>query len=372
EGAVPSTLAYASEPYAAMTVLDPGTGAIKAMVGGRGFCGRSSIAQLNLATGGATGRQSGSSFKPFTLVTAIDRGISPQTVYPAPPHIDIPLPPGYVPPVWPVDNYEGEGGGSMTLEQATIKSVNTVYAQLITQLGPQAVVDTAHAMGITSPLRAVPSAVLGTNEVNSLEMASAYGTLATMGRHVAPEAVSVITDPRGRVLYRARPTPSQVVAPGVAWMSEQILQKVVQEGAGTAATIGRPAAGKTGTAERWRDAWLVGFVPQLVAAVWVGFPKRPIPMIFPTVRSPHVAGGTWPAQIWHAFMVNAMRGVPVERFEKPSFRYVDARVDASQWCLANRFALPSEVRTLRLIQGTEPTDYCSQPIGPRYVVIPRV
>src|SRR5439155_3872187 len=290
----------------------------------------------------------------------------------APPHIDIRLPPGYVPPVWPVDNYEGEGGGSMTLEQATIKSVNTVYAQLITQLGPQAVVDTAHAMGITSPLRAVPSAVLGTNEVNSLEMASAYGTLATMGRHVAPEAVSVITDPRGRVLYRARPTPSQVVAPGVAWMSEQILQKVVQEGTGTAATIGRPAAGKTGTAERWRDAWFVGFVPQLVAAVWVGFPKRPIPMIFPTVRIPHVAGGTWPAQIWHAFMVNAMRGVPVERFEKPSFRYVDVMVDAAQWCLANRFALPSEVRTLRLIDGTQPTEYCSSPSGPRYVVIPKV
>src|SRR5207248_8801058 len=156
-------------------------------------------------------------------------------------------------------NYEGEGGGRMTLEQATINSVNTVYAQLIMQLGPTAVVDTARTMGITSPLHAVPSAVLGSNDVNTLEMASAYGTLATMGMHSDPIAVTRITNARGRLVWRAHPAPRQAVVPGGAWVTDQILQKVVQQGTGTAATIGRPAAGETGTAQEWRDAGFVGF-----------------------------------------------------------------------------------------------------------------
>lgn len=372
ERAVQSILPYRSDPDAAMTVIDPRTGAIGAMVGGRNFFGADPIGQLNLATGGATGRPAGSSFKPFSLVTALDRGVSPHAVYAAPSRLDVRLPPGNVPPVWPVGNYDGEGGGRMTLEQATIDSVNTVYAQLIMQVGPAAVVDTAREMGITSPLRAVPSAVLGTNDVNTVEMASAYGTLATMGRHADPIAVTRITDARGRVLYAARPVPRQVLAPGVAWVTDQILQKVVQQGTGTAATIGRPAAGKTGTAEQWRDAWFVGFVPQLVAAVWVGFAKWPLPMVAPRVRIPQVVGGTWPAQIWHAFMVNALRRVPVQAFAKPDLRYVSVTVDARGWCLPNRFAVPSETRVLRLIDGAQPTRYCLRPTGPRNVLLPDV
>src|SRR5438445_10916547 len=129
EQAVRGVLPLKTDPYGAMTVIDPNSGAIRAMVGGRDYFSRKGrFAKLNLATGGATGRQAGSAFKPFALVTALERGISPDDVYLAPGHINIQLPPGYRPSVWPVDNYDGTSGGAMTLEQATIHSVNTVYA----------------------------------------------------------------------------------------------------------------------------------------------------------------------------------------------------------------------------------------------------
>jgi 1A family penicillin-binding protein len=373
EQAVRSILAYKKDPYGAMTVIDPRTGAIKAMVGGRDFFSKKDrFAQLNLATGGATGRSAGSSFKTFALVAALSKGISPRQIYQAPPHIDIRLPRGYQPPVWPVDNYDGEGHGSMTLEQATINSVNTVYAQLIMQIGPQGVADMAHQMGITRKLRAVPSAVLGTNEVDTLQMASAYGSLATIGQWTHPIAVTKITDSRGQLIYQAEPALDQVLNPGVAWTTDQILQKVVLTGTGTQANIGRPAAGKTGTGQQWTDAWFVGFIPQLVGAVWVGFPQGRVSMVYPKVRIPHVLGGTWPAEIWHAFMTNATRGMPIERFEKPSFGYVSVAVDVRRGCLPNHWTLPEDVVRITYIAGTQPNRQCTEPGGPQLVRIPSV
>jgi penicillin-binding protein 1A len=373
EEAVNGILNYRTDPYGAMTVLDPRTGAIRAMVGGRNWFSRTDpYAKLNLATGGATGRQAGSAFKPFTLVTALEQGISPGEVFSAPPHIDITLPPGYSPSIWPVSNYDGEGGGSMTVEQATIHSINTVYAQLIMQVGAANVVRTAHQMGITSKLRAYPSAVLGVNEVNTLEMADAFGTLATVGRHVPPMAVSKITDAGGNVIYQAAPQPQQVLQPSVAWVTDQILEKVIQEGTGTEANIGRPAAGKTGTAQDWTNAWFVGFVPQLTAAVWVGFPRGQIPMIAPRTRLPHVLGGTWPAEIWHTFMVNALQHVPPQDFPQPEIHYATVRIDITQGCVANRYTLPSAVRVVRYLDGTQPQDVCALPAGPQQITLPSV
>ena len=209
--------------------------------------------RVNLATGeGGTGRQSGSSFKPFALVAALEHGISPSTVFAAPATIQIPLDNGEV---WNVTNAEGSGYGSMTLESATINSVNTVYAQLIEQLGADTVVETATRMGLRccprvseprTPLLPYLSAVLGTNEVNTLEMSSAYGTLATGGQHVNPIPVIRVTDAKGNVLWEANPKPKQVVDPQVASVANQILEEVVLYGTGTAANIGRPQIGKTG------------------------------------------------------------------------------------------------------------------------------
>jgi penicillin-binding protein 1A len=373
ERAVNSILAYKTDPHGAMTVIDPNTGAIRAMVGGRDyFSKKDRFAKLNLATGGATGRQAGSSFKPFALVAALNRGIPPTQRYVAPGHIDIRLPHGYVPNIWPVDNYDGEGGGSMTLEEATIYSVNTVYAQVIMQVGPKAVVDAAHQMGITRHLSAVPSAVLGTNEVDTLQMASAYGTLATMGQHADPMAVTKITNAAGDILYEADPQPEQVINPGVAWTVDQILQKVVQYGTGSQANIGRPVAGKTGTAQQWSDAWFVGFTPQLVAAVWVGFPQGRVRMVAPRTRLDKVLGGRWPAEIWHAFMVNAMRDQPVRGFKRPSFGYVAVAVDVTRGCLPNSWTLPDDIRVIQYFEGTQPMWRCNQPSGPQVIPIPSV
>jgi 1A family penicillin-binding protein len=373
EDAVDSILTYKSDPHGAMTVLDPRTGAIRAMVGGRDFFSRKSrFAQVNLATGGATGRQAGSAFKPFALAAALGEGISPTQVYPAPGHINIRLPAGYQPPIWPVDNYDGEGGGMMTLEQATIYSVNTVYAQLIMDVGARDVARTAKAMGIKSKVRAYPSAVLGTNEVNTLEMASAYGTLANMGEYAPPIAVERITDARGSLLYEAEPERVERINPGVSWTTVQILRKVVQEGTGTQANIGRPVGGKTGTAQQWTNAWFVGFIPQMVAAVWVGFPQGHIPMVHPRVRVAKVLGGTWPTEIWHAFMVNATRNMQVMDFRRPEFGFVSVFLDAGRGCLPNQWTLPTDIIVATYISGTQPTIRCSQPRAPQVVSLPSV
>ncbi len=378
ERAIRSILIRPSDPYAAMTVIDPRTGEIKAMVGGRDyFSHRDPVARLNLATGRENRdgfhafAQAGSSFKPFALVTALEQGIQPLRVYSAPSRITIPLPRGGPQPIWTVDNYDGEGGGSMTLEDATIHSINTVYAQLIMQVGPANVVSTAYRMGITTKLLAYPSAVLGTNEVNTVEMASAYGTLATLGQYAEPVAVTRIVDAHGNLIYEHTPRPAQVLDPAVAWTADQILRKVVQGGTGIAANIGRPAAGKTGTAQNWTSAWFVGFVPQLVAAVWVGFPE-PVSMVAPRVRIPHVTGGTWPAQIWHAFMVNATRDLAVLDFPRPSIDFVDVAVDVLRNCLPNQWTLPRDIGTVRFISGTAPTQVCLEPSGPQEVSVPSV
>jgi penicillin-binding protein 1A len=373
EDAIDGILSFERDPHGAMTVLDPRTGAIRAMVGGRDFFSReSTFAQLNLATGGATGRQAGSAFKPFALAAALTRGISPHQVYAAPGHIDIRLPTGYQPPIWPVDNYDGGGGGLMTLEEATIDSVNTVYAQLIMDVGARNVAQMAKAMGIKSKVRPYPSAVLGTNEVNTLEMASAYGTLAMMGDYVPPMGVERITDADGNLIYEAQPEPVERVNPGVAWTTVQILRKVVQEGTGTQANIGRPVAGKTGTAQQWTNAWFVGFIPQLVGAVWVGFPRGQIPMVYPRVRVAKVLGGTWPTEIWHAFMVNATRDMRVMDFERPRFEYLAIAIDAARGCLPNQWTLPTEIVVVGYFSGTQPTIRCSEPSGPQWVSLPSV
>ena len=354
EHAVYDILSQRGDPYGALTAIDPRNGHIVAMVGGKDFFAKrrkDPVARVNLATGqGGTGRQAGSAFKPFALVAALEKGISPQKAYPGGSFISIPQ--AYGPP-WSVRNYEGSSYGSLTLEQATINSVNVVYAQVIMDVGVRRVVQTARKMGVRSKLRNVPSAVLGANEVSTLDMASGYGTLAAGGNRLPPIAIERVTDASGRLVYEANPEPRQVVSPAVAWVATQILRKVILYGTGVAANIGRPAAGKTGTAQQWRDAWFVGFVPQLVASVWVGYPRGAISMVPPTTRI-RVTGGSFPAQIWHAFMMKATRGMPVRNFKRPQELQVIVAVDTARGCLADDFSDPLYVETQTFIAGTQP------------------
>jgi penicillin-binding protein 1A len=380
--AVSSVLAYPGDPDAAVTVVDPRTGYVRAMVGGKDkdYWSNSGAGRVNLATGaGGSGRQTGSAFKVFALVAALEHGYSADTTFAAPSSITLPLPGGGS---WSVTNADGSGYGTISLRTATEESVNTVYAQLIQQLGPDTVVRTAKTMGMRcctavgdpkGPLLAVDSAVLGSNEANTLEMASAYGTLATGGRHVDPVPVESVVAPDGKILWQASPEPTQVVSPEVAAAANDILQDVVLQGTGTAANLGRPQIGKTGTDDNHDNAWFVGAVPQLSAAVWVGYHEGQIPMEPPRTRIT-VFGGTWPAQIWRLLMQKATRSLPPEPFPTPEVRYVSVAIDTTQQpaCLPNEFTLPSHIATVNFVAGTEPTRTCISPDSLQHALVPSV
>ena len=326
EEAVKSVLPNpATDPSGAVVVIDPRTGFVRALVGGRDFFGAEPEAKFDLATQGL--RQTGSSFKPIVLAEALAQGIPQEKVYEAPPSLTVPMPDGQAP--WVVGNYEGEGGPPENLVDATVHSVNTVYAQLIQEVGPQKAIDMAHNLGIAGSLQPFPSAVLGSNEVSVLDMASAYSTFAADGMHADPVFVTEITRADGSVLYRRPATLRRAIPTAVARGVTGILSQVVQRGTGTAAQLGpRPVAGKTGTANEWRDAWFVGYTPELVTAVWVGFPERLRSMV-PPATPIRVTGGSWPAQIWRRVMEPALGDSPVTDFPAPEAVVPQERIAAT-------------------------------------------
>ena len=307
----------ANDPSAALVSLEPSTGYVRALVGGRDFFGGGTQAKFDLATQGR--RPAGSSFKPFVLAAALMQGIPLTRVYSAPSRLDLTLAHGQS---WHVKNYEDEAGGQMNLLEATVHSINTVYAQLIMQVGPADAVAVAQRMGVRSPLQPFPSAVLGTNDVTPLDMASAYGTLANRGIAVDPVFITRVTRADGAVLYENASAARQALPPTVVDEVRPVLEQVVQRGTGVNARIGRPVAGKTGTGEEWRDAWFVGFTPELATAVWVGFPDAQRSMVPPLTRV-KVQGGTWPAQIWQLYMSAALASVPVAPFPPAAVAQTD-------------------------------------------------
>jgi len=314
-----------TDPSGAVVVLDPGTGFVRALVGGRDFFGTEPEAKFDLATQGM--RQTGSSFKPIVLAEALAQGIPPEKVYQAPGTLTFPMPEGQEP--WVVRNYEGDGGPPLSLADATVSSVNTVYAKLIEEVGPQQAIDMARNLGIAGPLQPFPSAVLGSNEVSVLDMASAYSTFAADGMHADPVFVTEITRADGSVLYRRPSTLRRAIPTAVARGVTSILSQAVARGTGVGAQLGaRPVAGKTGTANEWRDAWFVGYTPELVAAVWVGFPERLRSMV-PPATPIRVTGGSWPAQIWRRVMEPALADIPITAFPAPEPLLPTERIAAS-------------------------------------------
>jgi len=300
----------ATDPATAVVSLEPRTGFVRALVGGRDFFGAGPQAKFDLATQGS--RPAGSSFKPFVLAAALEEGIPLTRVYDAPGRLSIPL--GRT--VWDVDNYEGEGGGRMNLVEATVHSLNTVYAQLILEVGPDDAVQLAAAMGIASPLQPFPSSVLGTNDVTPLDMAAAYATFANRGLAVPPAFVTRVLLDNGTVIYEHEHQQKRVMKQETADAVVGVMQQVVNRGTGVGARIGRPVAGKTGTGQQWRDAWFVGITPELATSVWVGFPDRQVSMVPPRTRI-RVLGGSWPAQIWQLYTTAALADTPVTEFPPP-------------------------------------------------------
>jgi penicillin-binding protein 1A len=300
----------ASGPQIALIAVDPRNGAVRAVVGGNNY----SRHKYNVAVQGQ-GRQPGSSFKPFVLAAALDAGISPDSVWES-----SGLQAGQVcgtrlDPPWRVDNYEGKGGGRIPVREATARSVNGVYARLMERLCPNKVIEMAKRLGITADLPHAPSIALGSAEVRPIEMASAYGTLANLGEYHKPTFVEKVTR-HGRTVVEDRAAGERRVSAALAWEVNDILKGVVSHGTGTAANIGRPQAGKTGTNQSYRDAWFVGYTPQLVAAVWMGHPDKQTPML--NVNGIRVTGGSYPAQVWHDFMLAAMANQEVLDWPRPS------------------------------------------------------
>jgi penicillin-binding protein 1A len=296
-------------PDAAVVTLDPSNGQVLAMVGGRDFWGTSDFAKVNLAAG--KGRQAGSSMKPFGLAAFLADGESVLTSYRAPSSIEIPLADGQI---WRV---KGGGGGSANLIVAMRRSMNTVFAQLMMDIGPERFVEMATEMGITTDLSPVPAAILGTEDVTMLDMAAAYGVFANRGNRVRPSVVTKVRNPDGTVLWEHRVDKQRVLSPGVADQMNWVLTGVIEGGTGTKARLeGRTAAGKTGTAQNFADAAFVGYTPQRVTAVWVGFPEGQIPMV-PPATPVRVAGGEYPAQIWKLVMEAAHAGIGPTEFAQP-------------------------------------------------------
>jgi penicillin-binding protein 1A len=202
------------------------------------------------------------------------------------------------------------------LIQATEQSYNTVYAQLILELGPQKFADMAAKLGVTHPIAPVPAAVLGTENITMLEMATVFGTFASRGVRRDPVFVTKILRPDGTSLYEHNYTQTKAIEATIADQINFVLAGVVSQGTGTAAAIGRPVAGKTGSAENNADATFVGYTPNRVTAVWVGFPEGQVPMEPP--RTPiTVFGGTYPARIFAKVMKAAIDGVPAAEFAEP-------------------------------------------------------
>jgi penicillin-binding protein 1A len=298
---------------AAVATVEPATGAVRALVGGRDF----NASEVNLALGregGGTGRQPGSSFKPFVLIAALEEGYGPNSPVDGTSPCTVSIP-GYKP--WMPSNYEGEGGGVMSIADATAHSVNCAYARMVKAVGLSKVADVARRMGITSPLEPlVPSMALGSKEVSPLEMASAYATLAADGIHRKPHFVEKIVDRYGKTVFTEHDKGDRALTPQNARVAINVLRGVVQNGTGTAARLGsRDVFGKTGTSEEHQNAWFVGGTPQLVSAVWMGDPHANTPML--NVGGIRVAGGTYPARIWSAFMGAALQGAPSLRFPMP-------------------------------------------------------
>jgi penicillin-binding protein 1A len=290
--------------------------------------------KFNLAAQGR--RQPGSTFKVMGLMAALKRGVSPEaTTYTSKP---LDFRDDRYGPI-KTKTYDDTYGGRMNLVRATLRSDNSVYMQLGLDLGPDAVKEAARAMGIKSKLNGYPAEILGGLEegVSPLEMANAYATIASGGWRNRPVAIEKVTFPDGRTDHLGRPRRHRAFEDGVTAKATEILKQNIESGTGTAAQIGCPAAGKTGTTDDHTDAWFAGYTPNLSTAVWVGFPSRRVEM-YPPVTPISVAGGTYPAQIWGRYMRAVKRGcddfpAPKHPFKASPFfgKYATTGAPGGEW-----------------------------------------
>jgi penicillin-binding protein 1A len=313
EEEIANTLSGTERPLEmALVSVEPGSGFVKAMVGGRDFYAQDPKAQVNLAL---SGFQPGSTFKPFVLAEALEQGVSPDKTYSGRNNLVI--------ADHPFKNFGGESYGELTLRQATTKSVNTVYVQLLQDVGVEPTMDLARRLGDARSVyqKGVHglSVALGAVDASPLDMASAYGVWANRGLRANPTPVVRVLDHDKHVVEdNSKPKTTRIMREELADTMNDILQGPLGPG-GTAGGkgIGRPAAGKTGTTNENWNAWFVGYTPQLSTAVWMGHNDGNHPLVrVKGVRA--VTGGTWPARTWQAYMKRALKDAPVVQFNQPA------------------------------------------------------
>ncbi|QYG95279.1 PBP1A family penicillin-binding protein [Iamia sp. SCSIO 61187] len=309
--AVTETLNQPGDPVGSLVAIDD-AGQVRAMVGGTDFATQ----KVNLAVGtegGGSGRQAGSTFKAFALAEAMRQGYSVESLIHSPSSAVFPGANGGAD--WLVGG--GCCGGVTTLTEATARSANTAYAEMMIELGPQAVIDMAHDLGVTAEFpEPFPSLVLGAGDVSVLDMAASYSTFANQGTRIDPRVITRVEDAQGNVIEEFGAQRTQVLDVDQASRVTHALQQVIDHGTGEDADFGRPAAGKTGTTQDNRDAWFVGYTPTLTAAFWMGYPEGNRPM--EQLRGETVSGSTFPARIWRRFMELATADTPVAEFPEPA------------------------------------------------------
>ena len=298
-----------SHPQGALVAIECTSGAVKAMVGGRDYL----ETEFNRAV--ENNRLPGSGFKPFLYYTAFEKlKLKPTSVF-MDKRITIPV---VGAADWRPQNFGREYDGPMILKQALMKSVNSIAAQLIQRVGPEALIDVARRSGIVSPLAPVYSLALGTSGVSPLEMASAFSTFATGGVHHKPFWIQRVEDPLGRVLEEHIVRGQRSLDASIGYQVVDMMRGVLTSGTGRGARragFDLPAAGKTGTSDDYRDAWFTGFTPTLSVSVWVGYDRG---VSMRDVNGVGISGGRGAVPIWADFMIKATSGEPAREFTVPS------------------------------------------------------
>jgi penicillin-binding protein 1A len=338
KGTAPSktTAPAGDRPEGALLAIDPQTGHIKAMVGGYDFL----KSEFNRAV--QARRQPGSAFKLFVYLAALEAGLSPASIVEDAPVV---YPAGRGGREWKPDNYDRKFRGPITFQQALEESVNIAAVKVQERIGIRRTVDVVRRLGVESQLIENLSLALGASDLTLLEITSAYGTLPNQGAWVQPTAIRYVLDAQGKLLEENIPQARQALAPEVAYVMTHMLKGAVERGTGVGAkALGRPVAGKTGTTNDYSNAWFIGFTPQLVTGVWVGYDR-------PRSLGRDETGSRVAVPLWTTFMAEALAGTPVEDFPVPErVILVPVDLDPSGACIRPVM--------MAFVMGTEPRNVC--------------
>ena len=331
----------------AIVCMEPDTGAVKAMVGGRDF----DKSQFNRVI--QSRRQPGSAFKPIIYAAALDQGMNAAQIILDSPFISDRKPGGEA---WKPKNYKEKFYGPTLLRTGLVKSRNVITVKILRRIGIDYAIEYARNLGITSELTPDLSLALGSSGVSLMELTRAYSVFANGGMLVEPIFVRKVVDRSGQVVEENQPRVQQVISPETAFVMTDIMNAVIQEGTGwRIKALNRPAAGKTGTTNELRDAWFMGYVPGLTTGVWVGYDE-------PREMGKGETGSRAASPIWLYFMSEVLEGTPVLDFEVPQ-GVVFAKIDAKSGLLAGPHSEKTVLQSFK--KGTEPKTYAHKPSAPK-------